>query len=257
MEKRNTILLSIIAIATLLVAVVGATFAYFASNINTNSNVGVNVNTSKSTAAFVATAGKGINITVDSVEMQQNDAGDGSQQTANGTYDSGLTDNSTLNVTLLASENDKETTCTYDVIFTWDDKSKTNFAEEAENAEATGSEHPSEYYIRTEGGVSTGFKELTIEGDISAGVGESSGDRTGTYEEITETNIDEFKLKNGDSDKKVLVLKEGQQITSVSTSNPTYHNYTFTVKFYNLNKDQTKLMGKTFAGTISVDNVHC
>ena len=39
MERKNTVLLTVIAIATLLVAVVGATFAYFtASNsVNTNS----------------------------------------------------------------------------------------------------------------------------------------------------------------------------------------------------------------------------
>lgn len=33
MEKKNTLLLTVIAIATLLVAVVGATFAYFATTI--------------------------------------------------------------------------------------------------------------------------------------------------------------------------------------------------------------------------------
>ena len=36
MEKKNTVLLTVIAVATLLVAVVGATFAYFtASNSST------------------------------------------------------------------------------------------------------------------------------------------------------------------------------------------------------------------------------
>ena len=35
MEKKNTILLTVIAIATLLVAVVGATFAYFTASITT------------------------------------------------------------------------------------------------------------------------------------------------------------------------------------------------------------------------------
>ena len=36
MEKRNTVLLTVIAIATLLVAVVGATFAYFSADISGN-----------------------------------------------------------------------------------------------------------------------------------------------------------------------------------------------------------------------------
>lgn len=45
MEKRNTVLLTVIAIATLLVAVVGATFAYFSANVTVtkNDNNGVNV----------------------------------------------------------------------------------------------------------------------------------------------------------------------------------------------------------------------
>lgn len=38
MEKKNTILLTVIAIATLLVAVVGATFAYFTANITSDAN---------------------------------------------------------------------------------------------------------------------------------------------------------------------------------------------------------------------------
>lgn len=38
MEKKNTILLTVIAIATLLVAVVGATFAYFTAQVSTNPN---------------------------------------------------------------------------------------------------------------------------------------------------------------------------------------------------------------------------
>lgn len=36
MEKKNTVLLTVIAVATLLVAVVGATFAYFTATANTN-----------------------------------------------------------------------------------------------------------------------------------------------------------------------------------------------------------------------------
>lgn len=47
MEKKNTILLTVIAIATLLVAVVGATFAYFTAQVSTaeNDNATTNVKT--------------------------------------------------------------------------------------------------------------------------------------------------------------------------------------------------------------------
>lgn len=40
MEKKNTILLTVIAIATLLVAVVGATFAYFTATLQTDTSQG-------------------------------------------------------------------------------------------------------------------------------------------------------------------------------------------------------------------------
>ena len=46
MEKKNTLLLTVIAVATLLVAVVGATFAYFGSfSTKVDNKAGVNVTT--------------------------------------------------------------------------------------------------------------------------------------------------------------------------------------------------------------------
>lgn len=53
MERKNTILLTVIAIATLLVAVVGATFAYFTASVTGNGNTG-NENTSKIETAVLA-----------------------------------------------------------------------------------------------------------------------------------------------------------------------------------------------------------
>jgi hypothetical protein len=54
MDKKNTMLLTVIAVATLLVAVVGATFAYFsvaATGQNTATNVAVH---GLGTAAYTA-----------------------------------------------------------------------------------------------------------------------------------------------------------------------------------------------------------
>ena len=60
MEKKNTVLLTVIAVATLLVAVVGATFAYFtASNSSTGNAAGnVNVNTATESADLVLNVDK-------------------------------------------------------------------------------------------------------------------------------------------------------------------------------------------------------
>lgn len=60
MEKKNTVLLTVIAVATLLVAVVGATFAYFtASNTTSGDAAGnVNVNTATESASLVLNVNK-------------------------------------------------------------------------------------------------------------------------------------------------------------------------------------------------------
>ncbi|MDE5539364.1 MAG: SipW-dependent-type signal peptide-containing protein [Bacilli bacterium] len=50
MEKKNTILLTVIAVATLLVAVVGATFAYFTASSSINNENGGNTQTSTPTS---------------------------------------------------------------------------------------------------------------------------------------------------------------------------------------------------------------
>ena len=58
MEKKNTILLTVIAIATLLVAVVGATFAYFTASVTTtNENPTTTVNTKKMASATMKVSG--------------------------------------------------------------------------------------------------------------------------------------------------------------------------------------------------------
>ena len=55
MEKKNTILLTVIAVATLLVAVVGATFAYFTATTQTGTGAGT-------TATDTATTVGGTNL---------------------------------------------------------------------------------------------------------------------------------------------------------------------------------------------------
>ena len=60
MEKKNTVLLTVIAVATLLVAVVGATFAYFTAANSTSGDAAgnVNVNTATEGASLVLNVNK-------------------------------------------------------------------------------------------------------------------------------------------------------------------------------------------------------
>lgn len=57
MEKKNTMLLTVIAVATLLVAVVGATFAYFSLTVSGSTNTTATVTTGK-TGLFTFDKGK-------------------------------------------------------------------------------------------------------------------------------------------------------------------------------------------------------
>ena len=69
MDKKNTLLLTIIAIATLLVAIVGATFAYFSASSNT-ADTKIEVTTpGKESATFNTNGNLTLNITKE--EMQQ------------------------------------------------------------------------------------------------------------------------------------------------------------------------------------------
>lgn len=259
MERRNTLLLTVIAIATLLVAVVGATFAYFASTINTNNgDVNLNLQTSNNKAVFTSAASGGIDIMVESYMMQEHDAveGDDGNMSNNEEIDAMLTNNANLNVTLLASEDNHETKCTYDLVFKWDKESESNFIEETETkGEPEGSDtkyYKSKYYVRTDNKSPDDFKEITIEVNVSAGV-EDQGDRPSESELISERNLDTFSV----NDKGEMTLKSGEIITSISKTKKSYSDYNVTFRFYNLKNDQSKLMNKKFKGTISVENIVC
>ncbi len=260
MERRNTLLITVIAIATLLVAVVGATFAYFASTINTNNgNVNLNLETSDNKAVFTSSATGGIDIKVESYMMQQHDAVEGDDENMSNDDDINalLTNNANLNVTLLASEDDHETQCTYDLIFKWDNESGSNFTDVETKEQPEGSSetkfYKSKYYVRTDTSNSDAFKELTIEVNVNAGVEDQKEERPDESELISERNLDTFNVN--DSGKMTLI--SGETITSVSKSKKSYSNYNIIFRFYNLKNDQSKLMDKKFKGTISVDNIVC
>ena len=73
-NKKNTILLTVIAVATLLVAVVGATFAYFTAQGGTTAQTPVNVTTAQTSNGSFQTSGA-ITINANQENFGQ-DAGD-------------------------------------------------------------------------------------------------------------------------------------------------------------------------------------
>jgi len=106
MEKRNTLLLTVIAVATLLVAVVGATFAYFASTSSVTNTLDLNTTTQASTASLTAEQAA-LAMTVTPDLMQKGDAKNEVAKFA--TEDLKVTLSSTM-----------PATCTYNISWAWD-----------------------------------------------------------------------------------------------------------------------------------------
>ncbi len=261
MEKRNTILLTVIAIATLLVAVVGATFAYFASTIDNRANVGVNVNTSGKAATFTSTSTGNIEINVTSDLMQQSNVDEAN---------SNLTSNANINVALNSPKQGELVSCSYDLVFEWDATSQSNYTNgsdgyptlDSDSTNGVGSStnkyYPSTYYVRTgynKGGSNNyeELKELTVSVASMTYTGDS-GDRGESGDSLQEKNIDEILPKNVDGKSTLVLLSD--TITTDRESGA-HIDYTIEFKFYNLNKDQSHLMNKQFNGKVVVSNVVC
>ncbi|MBR4231505.1 MAG: hypothetical protein IKR74_05075 [Bacilli bacterium] len=113
MEKRNTLLLTVIAIATLLVAVVGATFAYFANSANVNNVANLTATTASSSSSFIST-GAEIKMNVTAANMVQANGTSAGNLAATSAYDSGH-----FNVTFTAGTTES-LTCTYKIKYQWD-----------------------------------------------------------------------------------------------------------------------------------------
>lgn len=108
MEKKNTILLTVIAVATLLVAVVGASFAFFAIETKTeDSEIKVETTTAKASDSFVATASDELKLDVTNDVMKEVESQMGKVA---------VTDDATLKVELTAGST-AGAKCTYHILY--------------------------------------------------------------------------------------------------------------------------------------------
>lgn len=106
MEKKNTVLLTVIAIATLLVAVVGATFAYFSASVTNDDKTTVTATTAKANDVFSYTAANEIKLEgITNTNMAQAQAGT-------------FVDADEVTTTVSLQAGDGEATCTYDLVWT-------------------------------------------------------------------------------------------------------------------------------------------
>lgn len=216
MEKKNTLLLTVIAVATLLVAVVGATFAYFGSfSTNVENKAGVNVTTEAAKSSAFLTEAAQLKLNVAGAEMLK---GDGAASSV-GTYDG---DKATLTVKLNATDSKTKTTCTYDIYYKYDDTSAV--------------------YGATDTPVTTGTegKEFTYTLTPSAGITVETA-----YVATAEKDFSVFKDATAE-------VKVASGTIEVSAGDAT-QTLDVNVKFYNFPTiDQTALSDKSFAGKFYV-----
>ena len=228
MEKRNTLLLTVIAVATLLVAVVGATFAYFASTSDTNNTLGLNATTVGSTAQFTATA-ETIEFTVTPDLMQQSNTNE---------TEAKFNDSGNLTVTFSSGSDTAEASCTYDIIWNWT-QNENYFA-----------------HSKLDGQAITG-KEFTIQAAFAQTGDSTEGTTDGTNNIEQETDFSDTLFSTGTAAKTDVVVVSGATIYNKSESVDTVATWTFTSRFYNRMADQSDLANKSYIGNFKVDNVVC
>lgn len=216
MEKKNTLLLTVIAVATLLVAVVGATFAYFGSfSTNVENKAGVNVTTEAAKSSAFLTEAAQFKLDVAGAEMLKGEGAATSVGTPTG-------DKATLTVKLNATDTATKTTCTYDIYYKYDEKS------------AVYGIAPTPVTTGTEG------KEFTYTLTPSTGITVETA-----YVATEEKDFSVFK----DATAEVKVAHGSIEVTNGDATQTLDVN----VKFYNFPTiDQTALSEKSFAGKFYV-----
>ena len=222
MEKRNTLLLTVIAIATLLVAVVGATFAYFANNATVNNVANLTATTASSSSSFVST-GAELSMNVTAANMVQ--------ALGNSTGNLAATSTRTGNFTVSFTAGTTESlTCSYDIMYQWTSH---------EAANDTG------VYAKTTGLQSTD-KEFSYKVDVTQNGG------TSTSFKAEEQFIDSVAVSDSSA-----VLVGHDTISNSSTDTATVKEYLIESYFRNYNISQNDNSGKTWTIKFYVANVQC
>ncbi len=253
MERKNTILLTVIAIATLLVAVVGATFAYFTASTNVKTPTGANANITTNKLE-----GANITFTADkNFDLLDYPGGIG-------VYGSKAT---------IAKQNDGDNNdyeSTFNLKIEYNNGTNTDMQWELWMVESEYDELEAEKTsickFREERNGETGETQYWYSDDTSQEATEDTG--------CTATNIIN-KLQNQLSGKKIAngVFKAGQNKTidknttgdelvkgvglddrKINTNNMPSKYYYLVIKYPNENKNQSTLdAGKTFTASLSVD----
>ncbi len=120
MEKKNTLLLTVIAVATLLVAVVGATFAYFSLSTGGDSSTTATISTPKVGTALITAKADALQLSLTAQDMDKTNAGTTYYASVSGTDKKNSTAIPIAQVALSNAQDTAKYSCTTTVTVTAD-----------------------------------------------------------------------------------------------------------------------------------------
>ena len=245
-NRKNTILLTVIAVATLLVAVVGATFAYFTAQGGGTATTNVNVTTSTSANSSFQ-LGAAITVTADQTTFDSEQAAHrtGSQTGTVTWTPAGGAEDEDLN--FCYSVNLNVTTNTFEYI----DEAVRNEAQTAGTTIDQSWDNTPELVFT----ISKNSNEITT-GITGLSYKNVDTSKTGTRPAVSGWDITEW----GSTGATSVVIPDGgtqwHQITSTAGSAKT-DNWSTTVTLINLDVDQQHNTNKSFTGTLVFAQVDC
>ncbi|MBQ6687118.1 MAG: hypothetical protein IJN03_01180 [Bacilli bacterium] len=223
-DKKSTVLLTVVAVATLLVAVAGSTFAFFAANTDElEGSVEVSTQTAAGSDVFTSTGASQIGLSVTNDKMMPGDANTSETEATITETDADAAAGEKLVVSLEAGSG--KATCTYKLKYVDAPASTETNPETIVYA-------PSSAYAKI---TATDKKEYTLEGT----------DGTNSFVETNMHEVAEFLA----DDANTFTITDTYEAASVATT----QTWTFTARFYNLPNSQDELINKRFAGTVTVD----
>ena len=230
-HSKNAKVYLAITIGLFLVAVVGATYAFFATTQDTQSRLNVYVSTNAESYALTGTTNGSIEINVNSTVMMESKVS--GEAIASDTAD--------LDVHLVSPADGIKTTCTYDIIWIW----------ESTETYTTPDGYLGDVYKNADGEICGEFNESTCNGELVGSyphefsIAVSNGVRE-------ETDISQLE-KNGNK----VTVAEGVEISTTDASVGTDTKYTMQMAIYNIPYDQTNIKAKNFKGHFAIENVNC
>lgn len=220
--NKTDIALTIVALLVLLIVTISASYAYFASGLDTGN--GLVLNSTTSTApTFMAYAADPISLMVEAADM------------ATPSTTASKTDVGSIVATLASPDQGKTVSCTYDIELVWDTEDQYTIP-----TATLGGDYP--YEISLSG-------TQVVQGDNSGHVYSKST--------LNETNLTDFTwIGSAGSIGRNTKVITGAEIYSNSVQKTTI-TWNFSLNFYSLPTDQSDLAGKNYGAHLSVTNVLC